>query len=81
MLATKLSISLDPQSLDLLNQVQTSYRCANRSQAVARALQLFKEVTEQRELERAYAASGAQDLVMDSQFKRAHNDGLADETW
>jgi hypothetical protein len=54
---------------------------AKRSQAVARARQLFKEVTEQRKLERAYAASSAQDLVMDTQFERARNDGLADERW
>jgi hypothetical protein len=54
---------------------------AKRSQAVARARQLFKEVTEQRKLERAYAASSAQDLVMDTQFERARNDGLPDERW
>ncbi len=51
----------------------------NRSQAVARERQLFKPVTEQREHELAYAASSAQDLVVDAQFEQARNDGLADE--
>jgi metal-responsive CopG/Arc/MetJ family transcriptional regulator len=79
--ATKISISLDPSSLRLLEQIRRTYKCASRSQAVARSLMLFKEVTEQHALEEAYAQSSADDVMVNASFANAQADGLANETW
>jgi metal-responsive CopG/Arc/MetJ family transcriptional regulator len=79
--ATKLSISLDAASMRLLDLVKETYKCSNRSQAIARTLELFKEVSEQQALEDAYALSGVQDSDMNANFSFAQSDGLADETW
>jgi metal-responsive CopG/Arc/MetJ family transcriptional regulator len=81
MLASKLSISLDPYSLTLLNRVQQDYDCANRSQAVARVLKLYQEIVEQRTLENAYAASSNSDSKVNAEFEVAQFDGLAHEAW
>lgn len=81
MLASKLSISLDPYSLTLLNRVQQDYDCANRSQAVARVLKLYQEIVEQRTLENAYATSSVSDSKVNAEFEHAQFDGLAHEAW
>jgi metal-responsive CopG/Arc/MetJ family transcriptional regulator len=81
MSTTKLSISLDPSSLDLLDLVKETYQCNSRSQAIARALQLFKELREQQALEEAYALSSGHDSAMNAMFSEVQNDGLINETW
>jgi hypothetical protein len=79
--ATKLSISLEPAALKLLDQVKRAYGCRSRSQAVARSLQLFKELTEQQALEKAYSLSSEQDVHMNAQFVGVQDDGLKHEAW
>ncbi len=79
--ATKISISLDATSLQLLDQIQKTYRCSNRSQAVARAVLLFKELSEQQALESAYTLSRQQDLEMNGHFIHTVQDGTSNETW
>jgi metal-responsive CopG/Arc/MetJ family transcriptional regulator len=81
MLATKLSISLDPYSLTLLNRVQQDYDCSNRSQAVARVLKLYQDIVDRNALENAYAASSASDIAINAEFDSAQLDGLVHEAW
>ncbi len=81
MLATKLSISLDPYSVTLLNRVQQDYDCANRSQAVAKLLKMYQNIVEQHALENAYASSSVADSVMNAEFEHAQMDGLPNEAW
>jgi metal-responsive CopG/Arc/MetJ family transcriptional regulator len=81
MLATKLSISLDPYSLTLLNRVQQDYDCSNRSQAVARVLKLYQDIVDRNALENAYAASSASGIAINAEFDCAQLDGLVHEAW
>lgn len=81
MLATKLSISLDPYSLKLLNRVQQDYDCSNRSQAVARVLQHYQDSVDRNTLENAYAASSTADRAVNADFEHAQRGGLANEAW
>lgn len=74
--ATKLSISLDPAALKLLDEFRLAYGCRNRSQAVALSLRLCNQLLEQQALEEAYLQSRGQDKEMNARFATAQVDGL-----
>jgi metal-responsive CopG/Arc/MetJ family transcriptional regulator len=81
MSTTKISISLNQSSIQLLDLVKKTYRCGSRSQAIARTLELFKETQEQQALEEAYFLSSGQDSAINAIFSNVQNDGLSSETW
>lgn len=68
----KLSVSIDAQTMTFITAYQARHDHKNCSAVVVEALQLLAE----RELETAYAASGAQDLMLARGAQATFADGL-----
>jgi hypothetical protein len=74
----KLSISLTPESVALIETYRRAHAMKSRSQVIEHALQRLR----QEDLETAYREAAAErDLNREPDWDLASSDGLAHETW